>query len=226
MIQVGVIGLGERGQTHLDAYARRLDARVVAVADHSADRLKGRVWAQSGADGQEQPGADLSAAIRYKDAMDLVNDPDVELVDICLPTPLHFEYAMAAIAAGKHVMIEKPLARTYEQAMQLVKAAEAAPGSSVMVGMCMRFWPGWDWLKTAIDQKTYGRVLSATFLRVAEHPGGEFFRDGEASGGALLELHIHDTDFVRYCFGTPHTVSSHGYARITGRTDHVFTQYV
>lgn len=225
MIRVGVIGLGTMGQTHLDAYARRCDCKVVAVADRNPDRLLGKSKAEGNIEGQARGAADLSSATRYDEGHDLIRDPDVQLIDICLPTPMHLDYALASLAAGKHLMIEKPLARTHEQALRLVEAAADAPGH-VMVGMCMRFWPGWDWLKQAVAEETYGRVLSASFRRVAQHPGGAFYRDGQASGGALLDLHIHDTDFVRYCFGNPQAVSSVAHRHVTGHPDHVVTQYV
>jgi predicted dehydrogenase len=92
----------------------------------------------------------------------------------------------------------------------------------------MRFWPGWgDWLKAAIDQNTYGRVLSATFRRVAEPPawGQQNFFDGEKSGGGLFDLHIHDTDLVQFFFGRPKSVFSSGYTRFSKAIDHVLTHY-
>jgi len=91
----------------------------------------------------------------------------------------------------------------------------------------MRFWPGWDWLKHAIDRKTFGRVLAARFRRVSAPPGwsrANYFKGGE-SGGALLDLHIHDTDFVQFCFGRPKSVFSSGFTRFSGAIDHVVTQY-
>lgn len=157
--------------------------------------------------------------------MDLIADDNVELVDICLPTPLHLEYAKAALQARKHLMIDKPLARTSAEAAQLAELADQA-GVVAMPGMCMRFWPGWDWLKQAIDERRYGNVLAAQFRRVTSHPGGPFYSDGKACGGVILDLHIHDTDFIQWCFGPPKAVSSHGYTKLTGEIDHVFTHYL
>ena len=120
--------------------------------------------------------------------------------------------------------MEKPLARTVEQAAEFVAVAEAATGMAC-VGHCMRFWPGWSWLKQAIDDGRFGRVLAATFRRVSQHPGGPFYLDGDRSGGAALDLHIHDADFVQYCFGMPRAVTSVGYAKLTNQPDHLITQY-
>src|SRR5688572_11750166 len=98
--------------------------------------------------------------------MDLIIHEAVQLVDICLPTPKHVYFAVAALSAGKHMMVENPVARSSDQLDKLIKAAAASQKLS-MVGMCMRFWPGWTWLKEAIDRKTYGPVKSANFRRLA-----------------------------------------------------------
>jgi predicted dehydrogenase len=134
--------------------------------------------------------------------MELIADPSVQVVDICLPATLHLPYALAAREAGKHVLVEKPLARTFAVAKRIADAAERTRGFS-MPAMCMRFWPGWTWLKQVIDDKAYGSVRYAHFHRVASRHGGRFDADGQASGGAVLDLHIHDADFILWCFGVP-----------------------
>jgi predicted dehydrogenase len=225
MINVGVIGLGMMGQTHLDVYAKRADVRVSAIADRDPDRLTGKVRAGGNVAGQAQGAFDLSKAKAYAEGMDLIHDKSVDLVDICLATPLHVEYALAALAAGKHVLVEKPLARTGEDAMRLAKAAHTAKGLS-MCAMCMRFWPGWTWLKDAVDRNTYGKVFSASFKRLATMPPGAFYANGALSGGAILDLHLHDADFVQYVFGPPAAVSSRGYTKTSGQLDHVLTHYI
>lgn len=224
MINVGVIGLGMMGQTHLDAYSKRNDVRVVAVSDKDPRRLSGEIRAAGNVEGQAQGGFDLSKVRKFEEGKDLIADAEIDVVDICLPTHMHLEYGRAAIKAGKHLLLEKPLARTYEDAAKLAALAKRAK-SVVMCAMCMRFWPGWSWLKKAVDEKTYGRTYAAQFRRVASHPGGAFYSNGELSGGAILDLHIHDTDFVQFLFGVPQAVSSVGYAKITSEVDHVVTQY-
>lgn len=141
MIKVGVIGIGMMGNTHLDVYAQNALAEIVAVSDIDPERLSGRARAQGNIDGQAQSRFDLNTVRQYDEGMKLIRDPDVELVDICLPTPLHLKYAQAALRAGKHVMVEKPVARTVRQADRLAHyAAEAAVnGQFAMPGMCMRF---------------------------------------------------------------------------------------
>jgi predicted dehydrogenase len=88
----------------------------------------------------------------------------------------------------------------------------------------MRFWPQWEWVKKAVVEKRHGKVLSATFRRVASMPPG-WYKNGEISGGAALDLHIHDTDFVQYLFGMPKAVYSRGYTMTSGELDHLTTQY-
>ncbi len=222
--KVGVIGLGMMGNTHLDVYSRREDVEVVAVADQDEKRLSGAIKAGGNIEGQAKGGFDLAKVAKFREGLDLIARADVDLVDICAPTPAHLPLGLAALQAGRHVLLEKPLARTHDGAQQLQAAAANAKGLA-MCAMCMRFWPGWTWLKTAVDQKLYGGVLAATFRRVASHPGGLFYSDGEACGGAVLDLHIHDTDFVQWCFGVPKAVTSAGYASVTDKIDHIITRY-
>jgi len=224
MVNVGVIGLGVMGTTHLDAYASIADAKVVAVADRIAAKLSGKDAVKGNIDGQAGGGFDLSKVKQYSEGTDLIADPEVELVDICLATPLHAEFAVQALHAGKHVLIEKPLARTGEEAKRILTAASDAPGMA-MCAQCMRFWPGWVWLKQAVDSGRYGPVRSASFRRIGDHPGGPFYSSGEQSGGAILDLHLHDTDFVQHLFGVPEAVISHGYRKVTDHIDHVTTLY-
>ena len=225
MINVGVIGLGMMGATHLDVYARRADVRVVAVADPREELRTGKAKATGNIEGQAQGGVDLSKAKGYAEGLDLIADTEVQLVDVCLPTPLHRQYAEAALAAGKHLLLEKPLARTSADAHAIAHAADNARGIA-MPAMCMRFWPGWVWLKDAVNSGRYGRVLSAHFRRLASHPGGRFYADGDACGGGILDLHIHDTDFVQHLFGMPEAVYTRGYCQPTSEPDHVLTQYL
>lgn len=223
-IKVGVVGLGMMGFTHLDAYHDMEDVEVIALADANPKRLSGEERPGGNIEGQAQGGFDFSKVRKYTDAQALINDPDVQVVDICVPTPGHLEWCKAAFAAKKHVLVEKPLARTAADARQIAELAKAA-GVLAMPAHCMRFWPGWTWLKAAVSSAKYGKVLSASFKRTASHPAGPFYKDGAACGGAALDLHIHDTDFVMHLFGMPASVSSSGYSSITSEPDHLFTQY-
>ncbi len=224
MLKAGIAGIGMMGATHLDAYAKLDGVEVVAVADLIEERREGLVVVGGNVKGQSQGGGDFSRFRKYSEAMDLIADPDLDIIDICLPTPLHAAYAAAALGTGRHVLTEKPFAINSTEAASLLQAAASAKGM-LMCAMCMRFWPAWAWLKDTIASNDYGAVRSAGFRRVTSHPGG-FYRDGDACGGAILDLHIHDTDFIQHCFGVPKAVFSRGYAKDTNRIDHVTTQYL
>jgi len=226
-VNVGVVGLGFMGNVHIKAYGKIPGAKVVAVSDAFKQPVNGVIPGVSG-NVTDSDAVRLSRDVKFfRDAHALITNPSVQLVDLCVPTPQHVELSLAALKAGKHVVCEKPLARTSALCRQILKAAAAAK-TYFMPAMCMRFWPGWDWLKQTIDRKTYGKVLAARFRRVSGPPGwsrASYFR-GNDSGGALLDLHIHDTDFVQFCFGKPRAVFARGLSRFSGAVDHVVTQYI
>lgn len=226
-VRVGVVGLGFMGVMHIRAYQRVRGATLAAVCDPVRQPQNGVLTDPGGNVGDAAPvKLNMKQVRAYRALDDLLNDAEVDLVDICVPTHLHPLVASAALSSGKHVLCEKPLARTAAQAREIAQAARKAKGF-FMPAMCMRFWPGWSWLKPAIEQKTYGAVLAARFRRVAEPPGWgrENYFKGAQSGGALLDLHIHDTDFVQFCFGRPRSVFSAGCSHFSGAIDHVVTQY-
>ena len=224
-LKVGVIGLGSMGSTHLDIYSQISEVEVVAVADLKKSRLDGSSRAEGNISGQAQGSVVGFEAKKYLDGMDLIDDPDIELVDICVGTNLHFVFVEAALAKGKHVLVEKPLARTYDEAKKIVELALNS-STYIMSAMCLRYWPAWVWLKKVIDSKQYGRCLSLTCKRQTSHPPGTFYSNDDECGGALLDLHVHDTDFINYCFGMPKAVFSQGYKGPSGGIDHVATHYI
>ncbi len=223
MTRVGLIGLGMMGSVHMDCYRKRPDAQVVAVADRDVERLRGDTSVTSNL-GVGDSMALPDGVIAYTDGARLIEEATVDLIDICVPTPGHRVLAEQALLAGRHVLLEKPVTRTHDEGLALLETAAGARGL-IMPAMCMRFWPGWAWLKESVDSQRYGRVLSANFQRLSPHPDGPFYSDPEACGGAALDLHIHDTDFVRYCFGDPSSVRSLGYRHPTEEIDYLSTQY-
>jgi predicted dehydrogenase len=227
-IGIGVIGLGFMGATHIRAYhaaaAAGFPCRLAAVSDASVERLSGAM-ANAGNLGAGLADWLFDAALvhAHADAADLIADDSVDLVSICTYTDSHVDLAVAAMSAGKHVLVEKPVARNSRDVERLAVAARRT-GRLCMPAMCMRFWPGWDWLRDRIADGSLGAVRSATFQRLGSQPGWAqaFYGDLARSGGALLDLHIHDADFIHWCFGwdgAAVTVST------TGSPRHLTTQY-
>jgi predicted dehydrogenase len=227
-VNVAVVGLGFMGVTHLRAYQAVESARIVAVCDSVRLPVNG-VLAGVAGNIKKSDDIDLGPRVKvFRKLEGVLADPEVELVDICTPTALHPEQAIAALKAGKHVLCEKPLARTAAAARQMVKVAESAPGF-LMPAFCVRFWPGWSWLKGVVQERTYGQVLAARFRRVSELPTWSqqgTYSGGADVGGALFDLHIHDTDFVQFLFGRPASVFATGVTGAGGSIDHVVTQYL
>src|SRR6266480_4297539 len=226
-VNVAVVGLGFMGVTHLRAYLQNSSARIAAVCDSVRLPVNG-VLAGVAGNVKKSDDIHLGPQVKvFRKLEEVLADPEIELVDLCTPTPLHPEQSIAALKAGKHVLCEKPLARTSASAREIVKAAACAAGF-IMPAMCMRFWPGWSWLKEAVQKQTYGKVLAARFRRLSELPTWSkqgTYTGGNDLGGALFDLHIHDTDFVQFLFGRPASVFSTGVTRDSGSIDHVVTQY-
>ena len=226
MVRVGIIGMGFMGSMHFRNYQKIPQAKVVAVGDINSRRAHGDLsdlWGNIGS--PSAASLPMEGITPLTDARQLMARPEVDLVDICVPTPAHVALAIEALAAGKHVLCEKPLARTAADARRLAQAAGKAKGF-FMPAMCMRFWPQWAWLKQSIVENRYGKVRAATFRRLGSPPGVAWYKDGANSGGAVLDLHIHDTDFVNFLFGAPAAVFTCGYSAFTGSLDHVLTQYL
>lgn len=227
-VNVAVVGLGFMGAVHLRAYQTLPAARITAVCDAVRLPVNGVLAGVSG-NVKSTGDIDLGPNVKvYTRLEEVLADPEVDLVDLCTPTPLHPEQTVAALSAGKYVFCEKPLARTSASGYGVLKA-EAASGRFVMPAMCMRFWPGWSWLKEALDQKIYGRVLAARFGRLSEMPFWSkqgTYAGGNDLGGALFDLHIHDVDFIQFLFGKPERVFSTGVIGSGGSIDHVVSQYI
>ena len=193
---VGIIGFGFMGRTHAAGY-RAAFAAGLPVA----------LRAVTGAPGVAAP----DGVLRLPDAAAILAREDIAAVSICTYTDSHVELALAALAAGKHVLVEKPVALHSREVARLAQAANRA-GLVCMPAMCMRFWPGWPWLRERVAAGSFGAVRSAEFSRLSSRPGwGEaFYSDPARSGSALFDLHIHDVDFIRWCFGHPASVAASG----------------
>ncbi len=231
-VRTGIIGLGFMGATHLNIYRENPGVRVVAIADVDLKKRQGDISAVvaniSGGDNSQN--INLEGVRVYADGMDLIADPDIDLIDICLPGFLHKKFALAAIASGKHVFCEKPLAMTVSDAAELVAAAKRS-GKIFMVGMCVRFWPEYRYVREQYKAGNYGRIRQAFFKRFSPTVSGNgwnnWFAEQKMSGGALLEMHLHDVDQMLYFFGRPQRVTATGCRGMRSQDcwDHVFCFY-
>lgn len=193
MITISILGSGFMGSAHAANYQALGDrVRVKWVASRSLEKAS-KVAGTLGAEAT----TDLDAAIR---------DPEVDAVDICLPTPLHRAFAERSFAAGKHVFLEKPIALTPEDADAIVAAAERA-GRTLMVGLVLRFWPEYVELQRLVASGRLGRPRSVTAFRLSPPADwNDWMADLGQSGGTPVDLMIHDFDQANWLLGTPRSV--------------------
>ncbi len=220
-IRVAIVGLGFMGKTHLNAYARA-GADIVALADARVeDIVAGKSSGGNLSTGGEEFPLRAGSYRKYTSPGQAFADPSVEAVSICTPTDTHVELASQALAAGKHVLVEKPVAISSQAISQLMGKAKLHQ-RVIMPAMCMRFWPGWTWLRDSIRMGDLGALRGITFQRLASPPSWnpEFYKDSQKTGGALFDLHIHDADFIYWTLGMPKSVLS------SGDANHVTTTYL
>ncbi len=231
-LKVGIIGLGFMGSTHFGIHKQLGMSDIIAVADVDERKTAGDWSSIIGniGDSDNSKPVDMSGIKAYSDAMDLINNPEVEVVDICVPTTLHAKYAVAALEKGKHVFCEKPIGRSAADAAVITAAAEKSD-KFFMNGLCIRYWPEYRHAFELYTSGKLGKMVSAVFKRVSPSIHGnswqDWFMKERESGSALLDLHLHDTDLVRYFFGKPLSVTSFGLKgfRSDAGIDHVVTNY-
>ena len=228
MIKVGILGCGFMGRTHYNIYAKNRKAKVVALMDLDKKRREGK-WADAiGNLPAEWPKqVPMTGVTSYSNVDDALADPNVDLIDVTLPTSVHAEVAIKALKAGKHVLSEKPMALTHKDCLKIVKAAGQAKGY-YMVAQCIRFWPQYAKIKALVDSGKFGKPKSACLKRLAPTPDyskGNWLLAAGLSGGAVLDLHVHDIDFANYLFGKPKRVVASGTKGVSGGIDHIEALY-
>lgn len=196
MIKVAIIGAGFMGKMHAEVYQNLNKAKLIAIADSDLEKA--------------QLLADKYKATAYSSLEELINQEDIDAIDICLPTFLHKEYVIKAARAGKNILCEKPIALTVKDAEEMIQAVKKAK-VELMVAQVIRFWPEYVELKKIYQVGELGRLLSITLTRLSPTPTwawDNWLADAERSGGALLDLHIHDTDYLLYLLGKPVSLAS------------------
>ena len=220
MINIGIIGVGFMGVTHYKALQKTEGARVAAISTRDLQKLAGDWSGIKGNFGDSGGVQDLSGIARYDDWRDLLQDETIDLVDVCLPTELHREVSIAALQAGKHVLVEKPLALCLEDADAMIEAARTA-NRMLLVGHVIRFFPAFAHARELVRSGRYGALVGAHFKRIigAPTPGKN------RQGGAALDLHIHDIDFIHALCGVPAKVRAVG-VESNGALNYLQTQYI
>lgn len=191
MLKVGLIGCGFMGAMHANCYKNIEGVTLAAVADIRREK------AESVAAGTD--------AVIYGDGSELIENADLDIIDICLPTFLHAKYAMAAMEKAGYVFIEKPVALTEAEGDALIEKSEQT-GCKVQIGQVIRFWDEYVVLKEIFDSGKYGKVKHANFRRISPRPDWgwkDWLLDATFSGGAAQDLHIHDIDYALSLFGEP-----------------------
>jgi predicted dehydrogenase len=223
-MKIGVVGLGFMGSTHLKALRNVPQAELYAVVSGDPRKLEGDLSGIQGNIGGPGERFDFTGVRKYRTWQEAVADPELEALDICLPTNLHAEVAMAALGAGKHVLVEKPMALDGASADAMVAAARDS-GRVLMTAHVLRFWPDYVALADTIRSGRVGPVRAAIFRRRCAAPGwSAWLGNKEASGGGVFDLLIHDVDFCLDLFGAPEAVSAVGYEDLGRGMDWITAQ--
>jgi predicted dehydrogenase len=210
MVRIGIVGLGFMGYIHYLAGQRLSGAKVAAVCSRDKTKLAGDWRGIRGNFGPPGQMMDLSGVKTYEKFDDMLADPELDLIDICTVTDQHAPMALAALKAGKHVLVEKAIALTTADADAMVSAARNA-GKLLMVAHVLPFFPEFAFAADAVRSGRYGKLLGAHFTRVIAKPDwSAAIGDADATGGPAVDLHIHDTHFIGLIAGVPRQVFSVG----------------
>ena len=213
MVKAGIAGMGFMGWIHYLAYQRCDNVQLTAFCTRDEAKLNGDWTNIKGNFGPAGEVVDVSDLNTYSDLDELIGDPEIDLIDICLPPALHVDVAVAALNAGKHVLIEKPMALSTSECDEIVAAAQTN-GKQALVAHVLPFFPEHMYLRGLVDSGEYGALLGGHFERVISDPLWlKDFWDMEKVGGPLVDLHVHDAHLIRVLFGMPNAVSTNGRMR-------------
>ena len=226
MVRIGIIGIGFMGMIHYLAARKASGAAVAAVCSRDPKKLAGDWRGIRGNFGPPGEQMDLSGVKRCQRLEEMLADPDIDLIDVCSPTNLHAEMALAALKAGKHVLVEKAIALTAEEADAMLRAAAEA-NRLLMVAHVLPFVPEFAFAADAVRSGRYGKLIGAHFKRVISKPDWSAdIGDAAKTGGPAVDLHIHDTHFIGLIAGVPAKVFSSGVVGEGGSVDYLTTQYL
>ncbi len=218
-MRVAVVGLGFMGLTHLKAYKRIQGVEIAAVSSNDPKVLAGDLSGIQGNLDIAGEAVDFSSAQKFADAMECVTETQADAVDLCLPTAMHAPVAIAALRAGKHVLVEKPMALNAGECDAMMAEARKA-GRILMSAQVLRFFPAYVPLIEAVHSGKLGTPRHALFRRRCAAPGwSAWLSNKSASGGGVFDLLIHDIDMALACFGVPTHISATGYEDLSAGID-------
>lgn len=205
-MRVGIAGIGFMGWIHYLAYQQTEGVDVAAFCSRSPAKRAGDWTGISGNFGPPGEKIDTSNLSAYETMDDMFADESLDLIDICLPPNGHVAAIDAALASGKRVLCEKPLALTAADAANLVARAE--PGQ-LLVAHILPFMLEYQYLVAAATEETFGGLRSMRLKRFVSPPTWiPDFYNLETVGGPLVDLHVHDAHLVRLLMGMPDEVVS------------------
>ena len=194
MLKVGLVGVGGISGAHIPAWESFQDAELVALCDVRPERM------------EKYP-----EKRHYTDFDEMLKKEQLDILDICLPTYLHADFAVKAMEKGIHVICEKPISLKAE-AVERVYSTAHKYNVKFMVAQVLRFWPEYELLKEIYDSEKYGKLLSGSMTRLGNIPKWSWdgwMSDEKRSGLVPFDLHIHDLDFMVYTFGKPEKMQAH-----------------
>ena len=188
MLKIGLVGVGGISGAHIPAWEEMADAELIALCDIRPERMEKYTDKKC-----------------YTDFDKMLEENEFDIIDICLPTYLHADFAVKAMEKGINVITEKPISLKEEDIDRVYKTAEKN-NVKFMVAQVLRFWPEYELLKEIYETKKYGKLLSGTMTRLGCYPKWSWdgwMMDEKRSGLVPFDLHIHDLDFMVYAFGMP-----------------------
>ena len=201
ILKVGLVGVGGISRTHMPGWAASEEAEVVAGSDISGEAL-------------EQWGALHNVTRLTTNAAELFSDPDIDIIDLCVPNMYHAPLAIAALEAGKHVICEKPLAPTPQDIEQMIAARDKA-GKQLMTAQHFRFAGVSQAMKAEIDTGTLGDVYHARGWMLRRNgliPTATFIEKKHSGGGPCIDIGVHILDLTLWFMGNPRPVAVSGVA--------------
>ncbi len=196
-MKIGIVGSGYMGRTHIEAY-KNCGISEFCVCDVNLENAKKL--------------ADAYGGVAYDDFNKMLDEAKLDTVSICVPTPLHQPLACAALEKGVAVLCEKPFASSNEAAEEIVNKSKET-GTPLMVAHVLRFMKPYYFLKKAVEDGRFGKLLSLSMKRCSTTPlwgAGNWLMNVEKSGGAVIDMHTHETDIAVFLFGKPNFVTTVG----------------